>query len=146
MQICVNLSKALGFPKRLTAKIALVLSVIASSILFISMFNVFKSISTNLSLSPHWCKTEYVVAHDTAGTITSSPLFKSYLSDKISDAIAIRFADEPELTIMACFVLKNSANSFSNSSTSKAIVNLSLSITLLIALISSSLHESVAKG
>ena len=53
--------KSFEFPNKLTAKITLVLSVIAFFSCSRSIFKVSRSISTNFTLSPYCCKGKYVV-------------------------------------------------------------------------------------
>ena len=116
-QKSLNFFNSTGLPKILTATINFVLFVTAFIISSALQFKVSISISTNLILRPYCCKGWYVVLQARAGTIASSPLCSGLIFLKNNAAIAKRFADDPELTIIPYLAPKKLANFFSNSFT-----------------------------
>ena len=76
-------------------------SLMAFLALLASMFSVSGSISTITGTRPCWTSGQMVVDHDRAETMTSSPGMSRPYRGFVRAEIASRFADEPELTIMA---------------------------------------------
>ena len=86
------------------------------------------------------------MAHEMAGTITSSPRCSGRLPAWKRAATPTRFAAEPELTISACFAPNLRAKSSSKRRTFSPMVNMPLEMTRCIASISSLPQELLARS
>ena len=104
---------------------ALVLGVMAASILLASMLCVARSTSTNTGTAPN-CRIGLTVVGKPAATpITSSPglMARSPSLGLVSVEKATRLADEPELTVIRYFTPRNCARRCSNMVLKRPVVN-----------------------
>ena len=105
--------------------IALVLGLMAASILLASMLWVLGSTSTNTGTAPN-CKIGLTVVGKPAATpITSSPglIARSPNLGEVKVLKATKLADEPEFTVIRCFMPIKAASFSSNSALKRPVVN-----------------------
>lgn len=121
----VTTSRLNGLPRLWASMMALVLGVMAASILLASMLCVARSTSTNTGTAPNCTIGFTVVGKPAATPMTSSPclIARSPSFGLVSAENATRLADEPEFTVIRYFTPRNCARRCSNIALKRPVVS-----------------------